>query len=456
LARAFATADASILPAMRDALAFLRSHSTAELLSRVGQTIDGLGTPRPVDKSALQDSYGGSQTQSCDDLLAGLGMFYVTERGRLCLDCTSGHYQMLWGYNDPSLTAAVADAVSAGVVWDNHCNIPQTPVKLLARRLVALANDPGAADPLDTVNLGCATGSVACAAGLKIQLMVYARRAGEDAEPPAIIVLNGNYHGTDMIVQNLRGMWGGYVRDIEVVSVEPNDRDALRRAFERCGRRVAGFWAEPIMMNREAIVVAPEYLQLARACCDEVGALMCIDEIQTGFWQPEVFAFRSLGIVPDIVIAGKGMTAGFHPQAAVLLKSRHDVLAQYDAISTNGSAPLPCFVAICSLDRIADRAGRIAEVGDRFAAGLHALAREFPAQLVDARGKRHMMALKFRRRDDALSFHRRAVAVGLWVRAHAYHEGHSAVLTKLSLAADEAIVDFVIETFRRLLAEGRA
>jgi len=248
-------------------------------------------------------------------------------------------------------------------------------------------------------------------------------------------------------------MWPEYVKNITVAAVQPNDADELRGVFEQHGRRVAGFWAEPIMMNREAIVVSAEYLQLARELCDSAGALMCIDEIQTGFWQPDVFAFRAAGITPDLVIAGKGMTAGFHPQAAVLLKSRHDVLATYDAISTNGSASLPCHLSLCNLAMIAGSGDRIVAVGDRFAAGMHQLAADFPELLVDARGLRHMMGLKFRRVDDALSLHTRAGDAGLWVRAHAYHAGHSTVLAKLSLMADEEIVDFVLATYRQLLTE---
>ena len=81
----------------------------------------------------------------------------------------------------------------------------------------------------------------------------------------------------------------------------------------------------------------------ARRRCREAGALLCMDEIQTGFWQPEVFAYRALGLQPDLVVLGKGMTAGFHPLSGVLFRQRHDVLEQYDAISTNGSAALPAY-----------------------------------------------------------------------------------------------------------------
>lgn len=73
--------------------------------------------------------------------------------------------------------------------------------------------------------------------------------------PAVIVVLNGNYHGTDMIAQNLRGMWKRYVRNIKVVAVEPNDYDTLEKIFKKYQQRIAGFWAEPVMMNREAILI---------------------------------------------------------------------------------------------------------------------------------------------------------------------------------------------------------
>ena len=442
--------SAGILKAMAAGQQFLRSQSTGQLLARVGGVIEAVPPFEPLDKSPLQDSYGGAQKGPSDDLLVGRGLFYITEQRRLMLDCTAGHYQMVWGYDNEPLQAALDEAVAAGFVWDNHTNIPQTPVKRLARVLLNLANPPHAADPLDTVLLGCCTGSVACAAAIKIQLLVHQQRTG-GAEAPVMVMLNGNYHGTDIVAQHLRGMWPQFVRNIEVATVEPNDAAELSAVFAKYGKRIAGFWAEPIMMNREAIVVQKEYLQLARRLCDGVGALMAIDEIQTGFWQGEVFLYRSLDILPDLVITGKGMTAGFHPQAAVIFRSRHDVLAQYDAISTNGSASLPCYAALCCIEMIRNQADNIVAVGDHYHDAMAALAGKFPRIIRDCRGKRHMAALKFHDRQAALDFHRRCNESGLWVRAHAYHEGHSTVLTKLGLLADEAVADFVVGKFRALL-----
>jgi acetylornithine/N-succinyldiaminopimelate aminotransferase len=436
--------------AMRAGLGFLDRQCTSALLGQVGRTIAEIPAFAPVDKSVLQDSYGGNQTGPSDDFLVGRGLFYLTEQRRLFLDCTSGHYQMLWGYNHPDLCHALEQATRAGVIWDNHSNIPQAPLKWLGHRLVALANASGEKDPLDTVLLGVCTGSVACAAALKIQLKVFARDHGQQTVP-VLVALEGNYHGTDMVPQFMRGLWPGLTRQFEVVLLTPNNGEALEKAFRQYGERVAGFWAEPVMMNREAIALDPAYLHLAQRCCRAVGALLCVDEIQTGFWQPDIFAYRALGLQPDLVVLGKGMAAGFHPLSGVLFRQRHDVLAQYDAISTNGSAALPAFVALCSLELIRARADHIREVGGRIHDGCRALAAEFPDLLQDAQGQGHLTGLKFRRVGEAKQFHRLLLEEGLWTRIHAYHEGHSTVLTKLGLLADEAVVDFVMARFRRLL-----
>ena len=283
--------------------------------------------------------------------------------------------------------------------------------------------------------------------------MVYQRTRAAKTQP-VIIVLDGNYHGSDMAAQHLRGMWPDMSPGFKVVTLQPNDTSALEKAFRRYGERVAGFWAEPVMMNREAIAVEREYLLCAQRWCRETGALLCLDEIQTGFWQPEVFAFRVLGLEPDLVVLGKGMTAGFHPLSGVLMRQRHDVLEQYDAISTNGSAALPAFAALCSLDLIQQQADRIRSISRRIEDGFRELSAEFPQTVQAAHGRGYLAGLKFHEVDTAKAFQKRLLLEGLWTRVHAYHEGHRTVLTKLGLLADESVVDFLLGRFRKLLKKG--
>ena len=427
---------------------FLQERRTDELLGLVGQKVDALALPAPAaDKRSFPVSYGGGKPCS-DDLLAGRGMFYVTQEGRVMLDCTSGHYQMTWGYNHPELTAALTEGMHLGIVWDNHSNIPGLPVKLLAEKLVALVGGGG----LDRVLLGVCTGSAACGAALKIMLARYFRDpARARLGSPVMVTLAGNYHGTDIVAQTMRGMWPGLLARVETAQIEPNDSEALQGVFRRYGKRVAGFWAEPILMNREAIAIEKDFLRRARELCTECDALMAFDEIQTGFWYPEVFMFRRLGVTPDLLIIGKGMTAGFHPLSGLVYRHELDILEQYDAISTNGNASLAALVALCNLRLIEKHRDRLGPLAKRHYDGLCELAREFPNLIESVNGDGFLAGLKFRDREDALGLHGAALERGLWLRVHAYHAGHRTVLFKYALVVEEAIVAFVLGVLRDLL-----
>ena len=448
-----------ICAAMRAARRFLEAHNAPSLLRRVGHTICEVPPARHLDKRFIQKSYRGDLTQPPDDLLTGQGLFYITEQGKLFLDCTGGHYQMTWGYFHPELDAAVREALETGVVWDDHSNIPGNTVKRLCERLVAAANGI-TGDPtrllqndkaLNTVLLGVCTGSVAASSALKIALRVH--EATRPKVEPVFISLDGNYHGTDFLAQRLRGMWPRYFRNAQFVQIEPNDLKVLRGAFNKHRGRVAAFFFEPILMNREAILLQQDFVREARALCDKAGALMVVDEIQTGFWCPEVFMFRQYSIVPDIVVVGKGMTAGFHPLSAIIYKRKLDCLAQYDAISTNGGAPLAALVGLGCLALIVRDRKRIADLSRHYFQRLQEIPKTYPSLVSAIHGKGLLAGIKFKEVKDALTFHRRCVERGLWVRAHAYHEGHSTVLTKLGLAADKRIADFIVDTFLQILQE---
>jgi len=445
--------------ALEAACAFLKGAPKADLLRQVGATIESVPQAPHADKRWFQKSFGRG-TPAGPDLVSGLGLFYVTEDRRLYLDCTAGHYQMTWGYAHPALVALVRDGQKRGIVWDNHSNIPSGPVKRLSAKLVEIANAgkrspdeaQNDANSLNTVLLGVCTGTVACAAALKMSLVHYWQEKAS-AGAPVFVVLDGNYHGTDFLAQRLRGMWPQVFAGFEVAAVQPNDGGELEATFKRYGERIAAFWAEPIMMNREAILVRADYVRLARQLCDRTGALMAIDEIQTGFWYPEVMMYRQYDIEPDFVVLGKGMTAGFHPLSALLYRGKLDRLEQYDAISTNGNASLAAYVGLGCTALVEKNARRIGTIGRYYHKKMAGLCEEFPDLLQEVRGLGHLTALKFHRREDALGFHRSAVQRGLWVRAHAYHEGHSAVLTKFALLLDREVADFAIGVFRQLLQD---
>ena len=243
LERMLGPSGANITAAMKAGLQFLEAEDPPGLLKQVGRTIRSIPLFRPIDKSALQDSFGGNQAGPSDDFLVGRGLFYLTEQRKLFLDCTSGHYQMLWGYNHPDLCAAITAASRAGVIWDNHSNIPQSPLKWLAHRLVSLGNAPGEQDPLDTVLLGVCTGSVACAAALKIQLRVFAADAGQENHTDHCRVgrqLSRHRHGVPVHARDVAGHGAAFQGDHAAAERPPVAGDrrfaSMARAWPVSGR----------------------------------------------------------------------------------------------------------------------------------------------------------------------------------------------------------------------------
>jgi acetylornithine/succinyldiaminopimelate/putrescine aminotransferase len=178
---------------------------------------------------------------------------------------------------------------------------------------------------------------------------------------------------------------------------------------------------------------------------------MAIDEIQTGFWTPDMFMYKQYGITPDILIVGKGMTAGFHPLSAIIYRRHLDILAQYDAISTNGNAALASLVALASLDLIEKNAARIQAVSGQYRSQLEDLCARYPKKTACVNGSGLMAGLKFKKREDASAFHKQCVDAGMWLRLHTYHPGHSTILTKFSLNVTPKIIDAFVEKLARLL-----
>jgi len=110
----------------------------------------------------------------------------------------------------------------------------------------------------------------------------------------------------------------------------------------------------------EAGVIAPsdDYIQKVRARCNETGALLILDEIQTGFGRTgTLFAFEQYGVIPDIVTFAKGMGGGMPLGAFVSSKKIMDSLKSKPAlghITTFGGHPVSCAAAKATLEVLLD------------------------------------------------------------------------------------------------------
>ena len=152
-----------------------------------------------------------------------------------------------------------------------------------------------------------------------------------------------------------------------------NDLDALVATMDPT---VAAVLLEPVQGEGGVNPAEPEYLRAVRELCDERGALLVLDEVQTGFGRTgRWFGFEHAGIRPDVVTMAKALGNGF-PIGACW--ARADVAAAFepgDHGSTFGGQPLAAATAravVAELERL-DAPALAARAGDRLRAGLEAI-----------------------------------------------------------------------------------
>jgi putrescine aminotransferase len=136
---------------------------------------------------------------------------------------------------------------------------------------------------------------------------------------------------------------------------------------------------EPIPATLGMPVPSPGYLAGVRALCDEHGVLLALDEVQTGLGRTGTMWYHQQeGVVPELLITGKGLSGGVYPITATLMQA--DLFAFFDEhpfvhVSTFGGAELGCVAALAVLDQI-EAPGfleRVRSLGERFAADLAGL-----------------------------------------------------------------------------------
>jgi len=148
-----------------------------------------------------------------------------------------------------------------------------------------------------------------------------------------------------------------------------NDKAALRKAFKAAGSNLAAFFVEPIQGDAGVIVADEDYLQEARALCDEHNVLLVCDEVQTGIARTgKLLGHYWSGIRPDMVLLGKATTGGMYPVSYVLADDEVMLAVEPGTHgSTYGGNPLGAAVAMRALqvveeDGLVERAERLGNV----------------------------------------------------------------------------------------------
>ena len=216
----------------------------------------------------------------------------------------------------------------------------------------------------------CNSGAEANEAALKI-----ARKATGRTR---IVALEGGFHGRTLGALSATGQpskWEGFGPLVPGVAfAQPNDIESLEAALAPAAD-TALILLEPVLGEGGVIPLEPTFAQAASELAREVGALLCVDEVQAGMGRTGTFfAFEQLGIQPDIVTLAKGLANGL-PMGALLAGERAAPgFVPGDHGSTFGGNPVVAAAASAVVEAIDDALlAHVRDRGEQLVAGLSAL-----------------------------------------------------------------------------------
>lgn len=350
------------------------------------------------------------------------------DRGREYLDCVSAHGVSNLGHGHPHVAAALREQAGRLIALSNaFANDRRAELAALLARLAPRGL---------TRSFFCNSGAEAVEAALKFARFTTGR--------PGFVCAMRAFHGRTF------GALSATFRKEYREPFEPlvpgfafapyND---LARFEALIGADTAAVILEPIQGEAGVHLGDPEFFQGVRRLCDERGALLIFDEVQTGFCRTGAwFASERLGVVPDLMCLAKAIASGL-PMGAVLCNDRVSAPTGRHG-TTFGGNPLCCAAAIATLEvmeqeRLAVRAARL---GDRLAGALRAAA---PAKLREIRHAGLMIGLEVR--EKAAPLISALIEEGLLT----FPAGTTVIRVYPPLTIEETLVDEIVARLLRVL-----
>ncbi len=295
-------------------------------------------------------------------LARGSGCTVWDVDGNSYLDLIAGIATSSLGHAHPALVAAVSEQ-AARIAHTSNLYINERQVELAVRLIRLLGADARV--------FFANSGTEANEAAIKLV------RRCQGPERPVIVAAENGFHGRTMGSLSVTGKssirvpFGPFGVDARFVPY--GDEAALRKAV---GPDCAAVFLEP-GLGEGGVVPPPEgYLKAARDACDEAGALLVLDEVQSGIGRTgEWFAHQREGIMPDVLTLAKGLGGGLPIGACVGIGKYGSALAKGDHGSTFGGNPVACAAALAVIDTI-EKDGLLASVtavGARLASGIEAI-----------------------------------------------------------------------------------
>ena len=276
-------------------------------------------------------------------LVGGEGSWLIDADGERWLDLLSGIAVTSLGHAHPKVAAAVADQVATLV---HTSNLFLTPAALeLADRLATLVGWS------DARMFFAQCGATANEAAIKL-----ARRHGklQSADKVRLVTLEGSFHGRTLATLEATGQAAKHVPFAPLAgfvdTVAHDDPAALTAAV---GPDTCAVMLEVVQGEGGVRPLAPEVLAAARAACDAHGALLIVDEVQTGVGRTgSWFAFQQTGIVPDVVTLAKALGNGMPIGVCIARGAAADALRPGEHATTFGGNPVTAAAALAVLDII--------------------------------------------------------------------------------------------------------
>ncbi len=292
-----------------------------------------------------QDDAGRDLVRSFGDRMAlfvrGEGAYVWDSEGTKYLDFLAGIAVNALGHAHPVFVKAIADQAATLAHVSNYFATP--PQLAMAARLKRLAGT-GESGRVYFGN----SGAEANEAALKL-----ARLHGRGTDRTRILTLKGGFHGRTMGALALTGKPALQADFLPMVpGVEHIDAtiDALEAAMDE---RVAALLVEPIQGEAGVVELPEGYLQAAREITARHGALLIVDEIQTGAGRTGAwFGFQHAGIVPDAITVAKGIGGGFPIGALITFGAASDLFFPGTHGSTFGGNALGTAVGGAVLEEI--------------------------------------------------------------------------------------------------------
>ncbi len=319
------------------------------------------------------------------------GAVFRDIQGKEFIDCLGGFGIYVVGHRHPKVLKAVRDQLDRQAI---HSQELIDPLRTYLAHLVSQIT-PGDLQYAFFTN----SGTESIEGCLKMAMLTTGRKH--------FIGMVGGFHGKTL--GSLGGTSKAVFREpflplLHWSHVPFGDLDALAQFMKTCdfsGDRIAGVVIEPIQGEGGINVSPPGFLPGARELCDRYGAMLILDEVQSGMGRTgKMFCCEHDGITPDLIALGKGFGGGVMPIGACVGTPK--TWARYIEnpflhTTTFGGNPVCCAAAIATIHVLLEEGliEQAAEKGDYFLGRMNELAASHPKVMVCGRGRGLMLGMEF-------------------------------------------------------------